>query len=79
MTQPQNLLELQQLVRRSISDNPELFRKELIKSIKWLEPDDVYKLKYWLLDYFLDSHEHIIKEVFNIYFPVGRINDYQAA
>ncbi|MDC0584595.1 hypothetical protein OAO55_02570 [Bacteroidales bacterium] len=58
------MLTLQKHVLENVRHDPELFRKELQKSINWLDTDDIINLKNWTLDKFENQHLNIIKEVF---------------
>jgi len=65
MIEPQNILELQQLTLQHMSNDKTMFRKELIKSIKWLQSYEILKLRKWLKANYKDTHGEIISEVFN--------------
>lgn len=65
MIQPQNILELQQLALQNLSDDKELFKKELVKSLKWLRSYEIFKLHRWLKDNYHETHKEIISDVFN--------------
>ena len=65
MIQPQNMLRLEQLVLQQVSDNKDLFRKELIKSIKRLQSSEIVKLHCWLRENYQATHKKIIEEVFS--------------
>lgn len=60
------MLEHQKLILKRTSDNKELFRKELMKSIKWLKSYEVYKLHSWVKNNYWDTHRDIIREVFDL-------------
>jgi hypothetical protein len=49
---PSNMLELQKLVLENVYENTMLFEKELRKSFKLLDRDDLNKLYYWAIDKF---------------------------
>ena len=65
MIQPQNMLELQQLTLQNLCCDKELFKKELIKSIKWLHSYEIFQLRRWLKNNYYETHGDIISEVFN--------------
>ncbi len=44
----ENMLEHQILVLQNVIGNKPLFRKEIEKSAKWLNVDELEKLKNWL-------------------------------
>jgi len=60
------MLEHQKLVLQNLSNNKELFRKELEKSIVWLKSYEVYKLYAWVKEKYGKSHKEIINEVFTL-------------
>jgi hypothetical protein len=56
------MLELQKFVLQQVFEEPKLFRRELVKSIKWLSPEELDWLKPWVLLKFGNIHPGIIKE-----------------
>jgi hypothetical protein len=58
------MLEHQKLILEKVSNDRELFRKELLKSLKWLKSYEIYKLHAWLRQRFYMTHYDIIKDVF---------------
>ena len=64
MIQPQNILELQQLALQNLSEDKELFKKELVKSLRWLRSYEIYQLHRWLKDNYYETHNEIISDVF---------------
>ncbi len=65
MIQPQNMLELQQLTLQNLCGDKDLFKKELLKSVKWLQSYEIFQLRRWLKNNFRETHGDIISEVFN--------------
>lgn len=61
---PTNMLELQKLVLENVSENKALFEKELRKSFKWLEYEDLQKLYKWAIGKFNDQYGKIIECVY---------------
>ena len=59
----QNMLELQCLVLEKVSDNSNLFKKELEKSVKWLNNNDLLELKRRLLSKYNTKHIDLINDV----------------
>jgi hypothetical protein len=57
------MLEHQKLVLRNVAYNKELFRKELHKSLVWLNSYDISQLFVWLKENFWDLHKDVIEEV----------------
>jgi len=64
MIHPRNMLELQQMTLENLSHDKDLFKKELIKSLKWLQSYEIFQLRTWLLKNYNSSHSEIINEVF---------------
>ncbi len=58
------MLELQKFVLQEVCKDANLFKKELIKSVKWLSSPDIEKLRYWVMLEFGNTHSDIINEVF---------------
>ena len=58
------MLDHQKMILENVMHDKILFEKELIKSIKWLEANDVQKLQRWLQTSFWESHRKIIQKVF---------------
>ncbi len=59
------MLNHQQQVLQGVSNDKELFKKELVKSLKWLEQSDKSELKKWVKSHFRESHPKVIEEVFS--------------
>lgn len=59
------MLKHQQLVLRNVSHSEELFTKELLKSIGWLDQAEIWMLRSWLDEHFSDTHGDIIRFVFD--------------
>ncbi|MGQ1784682.1 hypothetical protein [Saccharicrinis sp. GN24d3] len=57
------MLEHQKRVLEGVIDNPELFKKELIKSSSWLSATEYNLLKKWVYQRFDHRHHDIIVEV----------------
>ncbi len=57
------MFEHQKIILLAVSGDPDLFKKELIKSILWLDEPDQLKLKKWLHERFWDEYSDIISEV----------------
>ena len=58
------MLEHQKLLLDQLSYDPELFRKEIVKSFKWLKSYEIIMLHRWLKDQYGESHGELIREVF---------------
>ncbi|MCT4601718.1 MAG: hypothetical protein N4A59_02285 [Marinifilum sp.] len=59
------MLEHQKIVLNAVSDDLHLFKKELAKSIKWLDPTEQRELYQWIEIELFQSHKKIVQEVFN--------------
>jgi hypothetical protein len=58
------MLEYTMTILQKVSFSPALFGKELKKSLKWLQDDEVYLLRTWCFLTFGDIYLEIIKEAF---------------
>lgn len=58
------MLDHQKMILQNVMHDKVLFEKELTKSIKWLEENDVHELQNWLQTSTWKSHKEIIKKVF---------------
>lgn len=58
------MYELSKKVLTKVSFDRKLFRKELLKSKRWLKPKETIMLKAWCLATFGHMHKDIIIEAF---------------
>ena len=58
------MLEYQKMILNKVSFDKRLFKKELLKSFKWLEPEEIKNLQDWVQDKHNNEHSDIIEEVF---------------
>jgi hypothetical protein len=58
------MLDHQQIILNQISHDKELFRKEIVKSFKWLKSYEIIMLRRWLKENFYKTHADVIHEVF---------------
>ena len=58
------MLELQKFVLLRVSDNKNLFKRELTKSLAWLSSQEVEELREWAEKQFGKTHADVINEVF---------------
>ena len=58
------MYELSKKVLTKVSFDRKLFKKELLKSKRWLKPKESLMLKAWCLATFGHMHREIILEVF---------------
>jgi hypothetical protein len=57
------MLEHQKKVLQNVANNEELFKKELYKSLAWLNTHDLALLKVWLRNNYWGTYSTLIKEV----------------
>lgn len=58
------MLEHQKLILAKVSYDKAMFRKEIIKSFKWLKSYEIIHLRKWLTENFGNRHAETINEVF---------------
>lgn len=58
------MLEYSKTILQKVSFSPALFRKELKKSIQWLQKDEAYLLQAWCMLTFGDLYLDVIRETF---------------
>ncbi len=57
------MLEHQKIVLRNVAYNHDLFRKELLKSLAWLNSNELTKLRVWLRKNYWSTHKNVILDV----------------
>jgi hypothetical protein len=60
------MLEHQKLILAKLSHDKSMFRKEIIKSFRWLKSYEIIQLHRWLRDNFRRKHADTIQEVFRL-------------
>ena len=58
------MFELSKNILEKVSFDKTLFRKELVKAVKWLKPDEKTLLKVWCMTTFGNQYRSEIMEVF---------------
>ena len=58
------MLEYAKVILPKVSFNKKLFRKELVKCLNWIEPEEVHELREWCYANFNDKYHEILEEVF---------------
>ncbi len=58
------MFELSKKILEKVSFDKTLFRKELTKAVKWLNPNEKMLLMVWCLTTFGSQYKDVIKEVF---------------
>ncbi|MCU4156839.1 hypothetical protein J1N10_12695 [Carboxylicivirga sp. A043] len=59
------MLDLCKTVLNGVHEDKSLFRKELIKSISWLNQKDQEKFQNWVRERFINEHADVIDEILN--------------
>jgi hypothetical protein len=59
------MLELSKIILEKVSFDKSLFRKELIKAIKWVQPTEKTFLKVWCLATFGNDYQKDILDIFS--------------
>jgi hypothetical protein len=62
-----NMLEHQITVLENVSDNVDLFKKEIEKSAKWLNENDFTELKEWVVSNYPFIYETTLEEMFTVH------------
>jgi hypothetical protein len=57
------MLEHQKMVLTNVAYNDDLFRKELLKSLAWLNSNDLTSLRVWLRENYWNTHQEIIQDI----------------
>lgn len=58
------MLDHQKSILNQLSENRELFRKEIVKSFNWLKSYEILQLHKWLKENYMETHGDIIKDIF---------------
>ena len=58
------MLDHQKVLLDQLSYDKILFRKEIIKSFRWLKSYEIIKLHNWLQNKYGDTHSDVINDVF---------------
>lgn len=58
------MLDHQKSILEHLSNDKDLFRKEIIKSFKWLKSYEIIQLHQWLKENYGKTHQDIIQEIF---------------
>ena len=59
------MLDYCKTVLKGVHENKYLFRKELIKSLAWINPQNREQLQNWVRQNYFSEHADIIEEVLN--------------
>ncbi len=60
------MLEHQKTVLKGVSNNKQLFKKELVKSLGWLNNSELTVFIKWVNDNYYNLHGDVINEVFEV-------------
>ncbi|MFN2396748.1 MAG: hypothetical protein ABR597_13790 [Bacteroidales bacterium] len=69
------MLEHQKWIIRNLSGDKELFKKELYKSLAWLEKEEIEELVEWLNSNYWDTNSNEIIAVFRTYM-IKKVNTF---
>jgi hypothetical protein len=58
------MLELSKKILYKVSFDKKLFRKELVKAVKWINKDEIVLLRAWCITSFGHLYSDVILEVF---------------
>ncbi len=58
------MLEYSKIILPKVSFSKELFRKELIKCVNWVEQDEIQELYKWCHENFNEMYPDVLAEVF---------------
>ena len=58
------MLEHQKILLRNLCENRRFFIKELIKSMKWLNKQEMLELEQWVKQNFWNTHKYEIELAF---------------
>lgn len=57
------MFEYEKVILHKVSFSNDLFKKELLKAITFLQQEDIPKFKYWVIDNFYHTHYEEIRGV----------------
>jgi hypothetical protein len=59
------MLEHQKIVLKGVHEDKSLFRKELLKSMKWLQEGEQAEFRTWVRQNFAKEHPEVLGELIN--------------
>lgn len=59
------MLDYAKVILPKVSFSKQLFKKELAKCVRWVEPADVQELHDWCYEKFRDKYPDVLEEVFS--------------
>jgi len=59
------MIDYAKIILPKVSFSKELFKKELIKCIKWVEPEQLKELHDWCYQNFKNQYAAVLDEVFS--------------
>ena len=60
-----SMLEHSKLILQKVSFDSQLFYKELLKAINWLNPEELPKFEKWCFSFFGNEHRDILTRAFS--------------
>lgn len=58
------MLDHQKLILLKVKEHPDLFRKELYKTLHWIKAEELVEFRKWLFNSFGEKQLKIILEIF---------------
>ena len=58
------MLEYAKVILPKVSFDKSLFKKELSKCLKWIEPREIHELREWCYKNFQNQYPDVLEEVF---------------
>lgn len=65
------MLELSKQILQKVSFDRKLFKKELMKSLRWIKPQERVQLKVWCMATFGAMYSDVIQESFEANFSAS--------
>lgn len=65
------MLEMTKIVLHKVSFDPALFRKELLKALRWLKKEEALLLQAWCVAHFGNQYGGLINDVFHSVYSGG--------
>lgn len=63
----EGMYEYSQLILEKVSENKDLFQKELYKALQWIHPEERTPFKKWVYSNYIHLYPETIHRVFNNY------------
>jgi len=60
------MLEHQKIVLKGVCDNTPLFRKELLKSMQWIDKSELQEFNLWVWENFRDIQPDVVEQFIEV-------------